>query len=298
LKFAAIDIGSNAIRLLFSIVTESKGNPHFHKASLIRMPVRLGSDSFVRGEISEARKQDLIKTLHAYRQLIEVYGVESYMACATSALREAANGAEIVKEIKEKTGLDILLIDGKLEAELIYATHIAEDLHQHKSYLYIDVGGGSTELTLFHLAQRTASESFRIGTIRLLEGLVKQEEWQRMQSWIHEHTDGLPDLSAIGTGGNINKLFKLSGRKEGKPMFQNTLSYYTRYLSSFSFEERVDELGMRPDRADVIIPATEIYYQILKWAKIHEIFVPKVGLADGMIHMLYEKHTGIADLSY
>lgn len=289
MKFAAIDIGSNAIRLLFCIVVESKGKTHFNKALLIRMPVRLGSDSFKRGEISEERKSDLIKTMQAYKNLIDVYGVEDYMACATSALREAKNGKEVVKEVGKESGIDIRLIDGNLEAEIIYATHIAENLDEHKSYLYIDVGGGSAELTLFYHGRILASQSFKIGTVRVLEGLDKQEEWERMHDWINKEVVPYAP-SAIGTGGNINKLFKLSGKKEGTPLYINTLTHYYNMLSSYTMEERIAELGMRPDRADVIIPALKIYQTIMRWGKIHEIVVPKVGLADGIIRMLYERY--------
>jgi exopolyphosphatase/guanosine-5'-triphosphate,3'-diphosphate pyrophosphatase len=290
LKFAAIDIGSNAIRLLFCIVVESKGKTHFNKALLIRMPVRLGSDSFKNGRISEERKDDLVKTMQAYKNLIDVYGVEDYMACATSALREAENGKEVVEEVGKRSGIDIRLIDGNLEAEIIYATHIAESLDERKSYLYIDVGGGSAELTLFNHGRMLASRSFKIGTVRALEGLDKPEEWERMHDWINKEVMPYAPVSAIGTGGNINKVFKLSGKKEGSPLFINTLSHYYNMLSSYTLEERIAELGLRPDRADVIIPALKIYQQIMRWGKIHEIVVPKVGLADGIIRMLYERY--------
>jgi exopolyphosphatase / guanosine-5'-triphosphate,3'-diphosphate pyrophosphatase len=292
LNFAAIDIGSNAVRLLFSNVTEDKDKTHFHKAALVRMPVRLGSDSFVRGAITNEKKTDLVKTMIAYRNLIDVYRVEDYMACATSALREASNANEIVNEVKKKANIDIQIIDGELEAELIYATHAAEDIDPDKSYLYVDVGGGSTELTLFSRGKRIIARSFRIGTIRLLENVVSPEEWDELELWIKTHIAAFDDLTGIGTGGNINKLFKLANRKEGKPLFRNTLSYYQRYLSSFSYDERISVLGLRPDRADVIIPAIQVYSQVMKWAGIKEIFVPKVGVADGMVRMLYDKYLG------
>lgn len=295
MNFAAIDIGSNAIRLLFSTVTEDKNEAHFHKAALVRMPVRLGSDAFVKGAITLDKRIDLVKTMIAYRNLIDVYKVVDYMACATSALREASNAEEIVEQVKEEAGIEIMLIDGDLEAELIYSTHIAEELDPKKSYLYIDVGGGSTELTLFSKGKRITARSFRIGTIRLLEEVVSPGEWSDMERWIKKNVAGHPHLTAIGTGGNINKLFKFTNRKEGKPLFQNTLSYYHRYLSSFTYEDRVGRLGLRPDRADVIIPAIQVYSHVMKWGGIHEMYVPKVGLADGMVRMLYEKYAAKRD---
>ena len=290
MNFAAIDIGSNAVRLLFSTVTEGKDGVSFHKASLIRMPVRLGSDSFQKGEISEERSSDLVKTMIAYKHLIEVFKVEDYMACATSALREAKNGDEIVAQIKKEAGIELTIIDGDLEAELIYSTHIAEDLPADKAYLYIDVGGGSTELTLFYNNQREASYSFRIGTVRLLEGLVEKEEWEKMHKWIEKHALPHHPITAIGTGGNINKLYKLIRKKDGLPLTISALTQYQKHLSGYTYMERIEKLGLRPDRADVIIPASDIYLQVMKWAKIHDMLVPKVGLADGMVRLLYDKY--------
>ncbi len=290
MNFAAIDIGSNAVRLLFSTVTEDKDGVNFHKASLVRMPVRLGSDSFKNGEISGERRQDLVKTMIAYKHLIDVFKVEDYMACATSALREAVNADDIVAEIREKAGIELSVIDGNLEAEMIYSTHIAEDLPANVSYLYIDVGGGSTELTLFCQNKIEASRSFRIGTVRLLEGLVEDEEWMEMQGWIEKHLTQKQPVTAIGTGGNINKLYKLIRKKDGLPLTATALAQYQKHLATYTYEERIAKLGLRADRADVIIPATSIYLQVMKWAKIKEMLVPKVGLADGMVRLLYKKY--------
>jgi len=291
LNFAAIDIGSNAVRLLFSnVIRDEDGDLHFHKAALIRMPVRLGSDSFTKGKISKERATDLVKTMIAYKNLIDVFKVQDYMACATSALREAENSKEIVNEIKKKAGIELTIIDGNLEAELIYNTHIAESLDDDSAYLYIDVGGGSTELTLFSKGKRIDSKSFRIGTIRLLEEIVEDEEWETLYKWIEENTSDYRPITAIGTGGNINKLFKLTKKKEGKPVSFRTLNYYHKYLESFTYQERVDKLGLRADRADVIVPAIHIYKQVMKWAKIKNIIVPKMGLVDGMVRLLYEKY--------
>ncbi|MGZ5244475.1 MAG: Ppx/GppA phosphatase family protein [Bacteroidia bacterium] len=290
LNFAAIDIGSNAIRLLFSTVTEDESGVSFHKASLVRMPVRLGSDSFKKGEISGERREDLVKTMIAYKLLIDVFKVEDYMACATSALREADNADEIVAEIRERAGIEMTVIDGNLEAELIYSTHIAENLPANTSYLYIDVGGGSTELTLFCNNKIEASRSFRIGTVRLLEDLVEKDEWEEMHQWIEKHDIHKMHVTAIGTGGNINKLYKLIRKKDGLPLTSTALTQYQKLLASYTFEERIAKLGLRADRADVIIPAASIYLQVMKWSKIKEMLVPKVGLADGMVRLLYEKY--------
>jgi exopolyphosphatase / guanosine-5'-triphosphate,3'-diphosphate pyrophosphatase len=292
MKFAAIDIGSNAVRLLFSNVAEVEGKVHFHKASLVRVPVRLGTDTFLEGRISEERKTDLIKTMIAYRNLIEVYRVDDCMACATSAMREAENGKEVIKAIKKEAGIDIQLIDGIREAQMIYATHAAENLDEDKSYLYIDVGGGSTEITIFSKGMMLASQSFKIGTIRVMENLVPKSEYELMKNWIHLSTKDLSKLSAIGTGGNINKVFKMTGTKQSKPLSIRRLVKMQKELDSFSYDDKVNILGLRPDRADVIVPAISIYLSVLRWAGIKEIYVPKIGLVDGMVHLLYEKKTG------
>ncbi|RYD82120.1 MAG: exopolyphosphatase [Sphingobacteriales bacterium] len=290
MNFAAIDIGSNAVRLLFSTVTDGADGVSFHKASLFRMPVRLGSDSFKNGEISKERRRDLVKTMIAYKHLIDVFKVEDYMACATSALREADNAKDIVDEIREEAGIELTVIDGELEAELIYLTHIAEDLPADRSYLYIDVGGGSTELTLFRNNNREASKSFKVGTVRLLENLVEDKEWKKMEDWIDKHAIPSAPVMAIGTGGNINKIHKIIKRKENPALTQQMLRDYKAHLETFTYEERIDKLGLRPDRADVIVPASAIYIQVMEWAQIEEMLVPKVGLADGMVRLMYEKY--------
>ncbi|MDQ3073393.1 MAG: exopolyphosphatase, partial [Bacteroidota bacterium] len=246
MKLAAIDIGSNAVRLLFTLTAETESGTKFHKVALIRVPVRLGLDSFLQGRISDDRRSDLMKTMKAFALLIDVYGAEHHMGCATSALREAENGEEIMKEIRKETGLDISLIDGELEARLIHATHIAEDIDIDKSYLYIDVGGGSTELTVFSGGERRNSESFKIGTLRLKEDLVTESDWKNLQNWIKENVKPYDVKAAIGTGGNINKLFKLSEIKDNDdPLPVKSLEKLHKYLSGYSQEERVNELGLR-----------------------------------------------------
>jgi exopolyphosphatase/guanosine-5'-triphosphate,3'-diphosphate pyrophosphatase len=288
LKFAAIDIGSNAVRVLFAnVATETNGKVHFHKVSLIRVPVRLGSDVFTNGLISEERKADLIKTLQAYKNLMDVYRVDEGMAYATSAMREAKNGEKVAKEVSRKTGIEIQIIDGNTEAEAIHATRAGEDLES--TCLYIDVGGGSTELTLIIDGVEKASRSFKIGTVRLLENLVFPGEWDAMERWVKENTEDCNGLTGIGTGGNINKIFKESGTRDGHTMSLAKLKKTVNDIESYSLEERVSILGLREDRADVIIPAANIYKSVMKWADIKKIHVPRIGLADGMIHIMYER---------
>lgn len=291
MKFAAIDIGSNAVRLLFSNVLRDSGtHVSFKKDSLIRVPLRLGDDAFVKGSISVEKSQNLIKTMIAFRHLIDVFKPIDFMACATSAMREASNAQELIKEVKKQTGIEISIIDGKTEAELIYNNDITDDLPKDHSYLYIDVGGGSTELTLYSNGQRIKSNSFNIGTIRMLDHTVQPSEWDRLEQWIIEHTKKFHPLDAIGSGGNINKIFKLSARKEGKPISLKKIKEIYHFISQHTIEERISVLDMKPDRADVIIPASEIYMTIMKWAHIQEIHVPQIGLADGIVHVLYKRY--------
>lgn len=291
MKFAAIDIGSNAVRLLFANVFENGNPPQFKKTSLIRVPLRLGTDSFTQNKISTEKTDALLKTMLAFKYLIEVNQPIDYMACATSAMREADNGIEIVNEIKRQTGIAIEIIDGEREAGIIFSNHIAESLNQGISYLYLDVGGGSTDLTLFSKNKRITSKSFNIGTVRMLESNVPESEWEKLKNWLTEITVRYYPIAGIGSGGNINTVFKLSQKKEGKPLpFKRIKSIYE-YVKSYSYDERVKKLNLKPDRADVIIPALEIYLSIMKWANISKIYIPIIGLLDGIIHILYEKYT-------
>ena len=290
MRFASIDIGSNAVRLLLCNVFETGGEPIFKKAELVRMPLRLGEDAFRFKKITERKYEQLLKVMKAYRLLIDAFEVIDYKACATSAMREAENSQEIIEKIKKNSGIEIELIDGKTEAQIIYSNHIAEHLEHDQSYLYIDVGGGSTELTLFSDNHVVHSQSFNIGTIRLLQEQVNKETWQYFKDWIKTKTDGFSPITAIGSGGNINKIIKMIGRKEGKPVSFEMLKVMHEHLQSFTYEERITHLGLNPDRADVIIPAAKIFITILKTAGIEEMLVPQVGLSDGMIHLLYEKH--------
>lgn len=290
MKFAAIDIGSNAIRLLFTQVFGNGKEPYFKKDALFRVPIRLGEDVFVHQRISEEKAHSLIEAMIAFKHLMESYQPVDYMACATSAMREAANGAEIVKRIKTEALIDIEIINGQKEADLIYMNHIAEKLNPKKSYLYIDVGGGSTEVTLIAKGQVAVSHSFNLGTVRILNNLDSTDGWQALKNWLKENTDKYQPLAGIGSGGNINTIFSLSRKKEGKPLSFRKMKKIYDDLNSYSFEERIRLLRLKPDRADVIIPASKIFLSIMKWASMKKIYVPQIGLADGIIHMLYEKH--------
>lgn len=289
MKFASIDIGSNAVRLLLCSVIEDGGEGIFKKNELVRIPIRLGEDAFIDKRISDEKVTQLIKTMHAFRLLIEVFGAVDYRACATSAMREAVNGPEIIERVRKEAGLNIEIIHGKVEAEIIYANHIAEHLDHDSSYLYIDVGGGSTELTLFSEGDIVFSQSFNIGTIRLLHNTVSKEHWSDFKETVRNITKNYRPLKAIGSGGNINKIYKSLRKKEGKSLQYDKIKEYSEYLNSFSLEDRVSKLGLNPDRADVIIPASKIFLTVMKNAGIDEIIVPQIGLSDGIVHLLYEK---------
>jgi len=289
LRYAAIDIGSNAVRLLIADISKTDGAFKFKKNTLIRVPLRLGDDAFLDKHISDKKAGDLVKTMAAFKNLMDVYHVSEYLACATSAMREAQNGQDIVKLIKEKTDINLEIIEGQREANIIYANHIEADLDENKSYLYIDVGGGSTELSVFVNGAPEASRSFNIGTIRMLDNQDKEETWEEMKDWVKEHTKAYKHLAGIGTGGNINKLFRMSEEKDNAPMSLQKLNSLYNKLTSYSLKERIHTLGLNPDRADVIIPACEIYLTLMKWTGIKQIYVPKVGMADGIIKLLIEE---------
>lgn len=290
MKLAAIDIGSNAARLLISEVSENeKGQPQFNKLNLIRVPLRLGFDVFESGDISKVKINKVVETIKAYKHLLSIYDVKYLKACATSAMRDAKNAQDIIRKVKLETGIEIKVISGDEEASYIYENHIAENLGKDHSYLYIDVGGGSTELTFFAEGELEFKESFNIGTIRLLKGLVQEKQWDEMKEFIKLGTKGHNDIIAIGSGGNINKVFSLSKRKEGKPLYLEMLRDYLREMSSFSLKERMQQYKIREDRADVIVPALQIYVNVMRWANTDEIYVPKIGLADGLIHLLYDE---------
>ena len=287
-KYAAIDIGSNAIRLLTHNVIEEEGKDTlFRKSALVRLPIRLGEDVFNNGTISKRNEERLLNAMKAFQLLMEVHGVEKYMACATSAMREADNGQLVIDNILEASGVHIQLIDGEREASIIASTDLKNLIRKDEAYLYIDVGGGSTEFTVFSEGKIKISESFKIGTVRLLNGMVDDSMWDELELWLKKHVKGLPNLSIIGSGGNINKLHKMSGRKEGESLSYIWLRAQYHFLKSLTFEERVSELGLNPDRADVIIPATQIFVSSAKWIGAKKIHVPKIGLSDGIIKTLY-----------
>jgi exopolyphosphatase/guanosine-5'-triphosphate,3'-diphosphate pyrophosphatase len=288
IRLAAIDIGSNAARLLISDVTDNFGKPEFNKINLVRVPLRLGFDVFEKKEISAEKVDMLLHTLKAYKHLLEAYEVDYIKAAGTSAMRDAANAPEIIRRVKEEIGIDIEVISGGYEASLIYENHVAENMDKEHAYLYIDVGGGSTELTFFAGNNLLFSSSFNIGTIRLLKNQVTVAQWDAMKEYIRRETHNYVDrVVAIGSGGNINKIFSISKRKEGKSLNIDLLKDYHKEFSSFNLEDRMRLYKLREDRADVIVPALQIYVNVMRWAGAQEIYVPKIGLADGLIQHLY-----------
>jgi exopolyphosphatase/guanosine-5'-triphosphate,3'-diphosphate pyrophosphatase len=287
-NYAAIDIGSNAVRLLVSTITEKKGmEPNFRKTSLVRVPIRLGADVFIEGKISAKNLQRMTDTMQAFKLLMRSHGVEKYKAYATSAMREAKNGEKVASSIKAETGVEIEIIDGSHEAAVIAATDLHALIQTDSNYLYVDVGGGSTEFTFYSNGKTIASKSFKVGTVRLLNDLVEHQTWIEMEEWVKKTTQNYEDIDLIGSGGNINNIFKTSGKKEGKPLSLSYLKKYNELINSYTYEQRITELNLKNDRADVIIPAARIYLNSMKWARAHQIYVPKIGLADGIIKSLY-----------
>lgn len=290
MRYAAIDIGSNAIRLLIASILSSNGKTTFKKTSLIRVPLRLGDNAFIDHKISTKKSEELIKAMVAFKNLMDVYHVEDYMACATSALREAENGPDLVQKIKEQAGINLEIVEGQKEANIIYSSHVDQTFDHHKNYLYIDVGGGSTELSIFSEGKPIVSKSFNLGTIRILDQQDKQETWDDLKRWIKIESKDYKNLVGIGTGGNINKLFRLAGEKEGKPLSYLKLKAQYEHLNAHSLKERIFTLGLNQDRADVIIPACQLFLTVMKCAGIKQIHVPKVGMVDGIINLLIEKN--------
>lgn len=289
-KYAAIDIGSNAVRLLISTVTEPENKPvTFKKTSLVRVPIRLGQDVFVNQYISDYNISRMKDTLKAFQLLMRCHNIENYRACATSAMRDAKNATALIEQIKNETDINIEVIDGNDEAAIIAATDLHELIRSDKNYVYVDVGGGSTEITIYSNGKTLTSRSFKIGTVRLLNNLVSEEDWESMRHWLKENTKGLQKIEMIGSGGNINHIFKASGKKAGNPLSFFYLSSYYQLLQSLTYEERISQLQMNVDRADVIIPATEIYLTAMKYSKARNVHVPKIGLSDGIIKSLYNE---------
>ncbi|WP_424494023.1 Ppx/GppA phosphatase family protein [Salinimicrobium sp. GXAS 041] len=290
-KYAAIDIGSNAVRLLISTITELEGRePIFKKTSLVRVPIRLGTDVFLNRRISEENVNRMLDTMQAFKLLMKSHRIEKFKACATSAMRESQNGNEVAELIEQKTGIEINIIDGNDEAAIIAATDLHTLIKNDKTYLYVDVGGGSTEFTLYSSGETIASRSFKLGTVRLLNDMVTQETWNEVEVWIKQVTKKYSRIDLIGSGGNINNIFKSSGKSNGKPLSFFYLSSYYQLLQSFTYEERITELNLNQDRADVIVPAAKIYLSAMKWTRARRIHVPKIGLSDGIIKSLYQEN--------
>lgn len=290
MRLAAIDIGSNAARLLITDVTLSAaGVPQFNKINLVRVPLRLGFDVFEKGIISSAKTGMMLQTMKAFKHLMNAYGVENMKACATSAMRDAANAPDILRKVRMETGIEIEVISGSDEAAFIYESHIAENMDNTRAYLYIDVGGGSSELTMFSKGKLKFKQSFNIGTIRLLQNYIHDADWNLMKDFIKKNTRDEKEVVAIGSGGNINKIFSISKKKDGKSLPLQLLRDYHKELSNVSLEDRINLYKLREDRADVIVPALQIYINVMRWAEATEIFVPKIGLADGLVQHLYEE---------
>lgn len=287
--FSGIDIGSNAVRLLFANVFETKGGPVAEKATLLRIPVRLGMDVFTLGRITDEKIEYLIKTMKAFKLLIEVYQPISYMAAATSAMREASNNEEVMEIVQRESGLKIDLIDGIQEANIISSFSNLMVNKDFNKTLYVDVGGGSTEISLLDGKNFITSNSFRIGTIRLLADAVEEEEWDEMHDWLKHFKHDFGRMNVIGSGGNINKLTKLYGHAYNNVINFDQLTFAHKQLKNIPLEERIDRMGLRPDRADVIVPAAKIFLKILKWTDLKVISAPKIGLADGLVLLQYKR---------
>ena len=285
-KYAAIDIGSNALRLLISNVIEYRKETITLKNSLIRVPIRLGQDAFTSGKISRNNIKQITRSMRAFKYLMKVHNVKNYLAFATAALREAKNGEEVIDRVKNKTGINIQIIDGKKEAKIISNTNVFRGVHPKKTILYIDVGGGSTELSIIKNKKVLKSISLKIGTVRLLNNGVDSETWIMAKKWVTTNTRPFTNIFLLGTGGNINKLHKISNIKENKPITYNKLRKIYKNLNSLSYEERIIKFALNQDRSDVIIPATELFLKIFEWSGAREVYVPKVGLSDGMIKEL------------
>lgn len=287
-KYAAIDIGSNAMRLLITNIVEEEGKePQFNKSSLVRVPIRLGQDAFTVGEISPENTERMVDAMKAFNLLMKVHKVERYMAFATSAMREAYNAKEVVALIRKKADIKIEIIDGKKEATIIASTDLHHLLKTDETYLFVDVGGGSTEFTLFSNGKMINSRSFKVGTVRLLNEMVCDVVWNEIEKWIKANTVDYDEVALIGSGGNINKIFKMSGKIQDKPLSYIYLNSQYAYFNSLSYEQRISQLGLNPDRADVIVPATRIYLNAMKWSGARQIFVPKIGLSDGIVKAMY-----------
>tara|TARA_B100000900_G_C20525048_1_gene693825 strand:+ start:389 stop:1297 length:909 start_codon:yes stop_codon:yes gene_type:complete len=288
-RFSAIDIGSNAIRLLLARIIENSSNkPFLIKESLIRMPLRLGQDVFTDGKISVVNSEKFLKTMRGFKNLIDAYEPISYRACATAAMRNAKNGKDLLDLVKSKTNIRIEIIHGLEEAALILSKNINKYLKTDKNYIHIDVGGGSTELSIIQDNKAKISKSFSIGSVRLLQGKVNDNSWQGMRSWVKKNLKNLNVENAIGSGGNINKIASMLGKNKGNYVEFDQIRGIINEVIVKNFDQRITQLGLRPDRADVIEHASKIYLKCMKWAGVRKILVPQSGLADGIIEELYD----------
>ena len=289
IKYAAIDIGSNAIRMLISNVIFQDKKSFIFKNSLIRLPIRLGEDSFTRGYISESKILDLIDAFNSFKLIMKIHNVSRFKVYATSALRESSNKMKIEERVFNESKIKIEIINGTKEAMIISKTNIFKNL-DYKTYLYVDVGGGSTELSIINNSKINISKSFKLGTLRIINSTKKNREWKNMEKWIKYNLKGNSKVYLLGTGGNINKIHKLTNTKEGKPITYLILSKLFQKLNGMSYNQRIIDLGLNPDRSDVIIPAIKIYLNILFWSGSKVIFVPQTGLVDGMIKEIIEEN--------
>ena len=287
-RFAAIDVGSNAMRLFFCRVLENGEGPTFIKESMIRMPLRLGHDAFTENKISDETCDKFVNTMYGFNSLMQAYEPISFKACATEAMRQASNGLDLVDRVKEETGISLNIITGKEEANIIISTHIDRYLQKDQHCLYVDVGGGSTELTLIKNKETLFSKSFSIGSVRLLEEQVSADDWSTMKEWIVDKTSTITNIQSIGSGGNINKILTLLEKSKGKSVSFKEIKSIIKKIKPFSIHDRIVKLGLRPDRADVIVHAGKIYSKCMKWSGANNMIVPQVGLADGMISQLYD----------
>ncbi len=289
-KLAAIDIGTNALRLLITDVYKNGyGGPVFKKNVLYRVPVRLGSDAFRSGYIGNDSREKLNNALLGFSHLMKANGVEFFDGCATSALREASNGQDIIDEINAETDMGLRIISGEEEAEIIFSTQISNEIDPSKQYLYVDVGGGSTELTFFKNKEIVNARSFKIGTVRILLNTVNEKPWEEMRQWLKQTMQKMDKVNIIGSGGNITRLFKMSLKAKKEPLTKQEIQLHYNYISQFSIEDRIKLLDLKPDRADVIIPAARIFLFVLDAIESNLVYVPKIGLADGIIKRLYKK---------
>lgn len=288
-KYAAIDVGSNAVRILITNVVSYKKKTVFLKNALVRVPIRLGQDAFTSGKISDKNIKRMIKSMKAFKLLMEVHGVKDYLAFATSALRDAENGPYLVEKVLKKSGIKIEIIDGKKEAKIISNTNVFDTINKEKTFLYVDIGGGSTEFSILINGKRNQSKSFKIGTVRLLNSKVEQITLDEAEAWVRRHTLMHEKIYLLGTGGNINKLHNIANINDNSPLSYLTLNALYNQLDALTYEERIVNLGLNPDRSDVILLAAKLFIKILNWSGAKDIYVPKVGLSDGMIRELYKR---------